>query len=1791
MTLLNTASIFVSSVVNTFKSVHKMNKKVLRSSTIAFLLILIGYSSATLAEDQSRTARFKQAPMAVGPVKAVPYVQKKTGVYTKVSGDLIGLQQEYTAYTSLPASAKKDPFTPSIELMRVADGYVVVDAVAVGDTDALYNQMLAMGAINLSSYGRYVSARVPMSMLDQLAGLSQLKFARPFYAETRTGSVLSQGDEAQASDIVRDTMLPPAYTGAGFDIGVLSDSYDCGNPALLTDAADDIASGDLPAGGVTVVQEEPGCGSASDEGRGMLQLVHDVAPGSDLLFHSAFGGVAAFASGIGALQSAGADVIVDDVFYFSEPMFQDGAIAQAADAVFALGVPYFSSAGNSATESYESPFSVSGNLGPSGFYTHDFDPGPGVDDLQMIDVPVGAGFTMTFQWNQPYGGATTDLDIFIVAADNSTILAAGGNVNIGGDPLEIFAFNNTGAFDFDGLPGADTTFNVLIENFQGTPPDIIKYSHSETAVTIMEYDTASGTSFGHSSAAGAAAVGAAPYFNTPAFGQTPPLQESFTSRAGVPILFDTGGTPLAAPVFRPKPNFTGPDGGNTTFFGNDIGADADTDPNFFGTSASAPHVAAGAALLLEADPTLTPSQVYSVIADSAIDMGTAGFDIDTGTGLVQFDDAEAAIANGSPTLESITSQTGRTGDVLVFNLDATVTADPEGDNIAFSQTGMPEPACVLADGGSGTGTITCTLTDNETGRYAVAVSATDDGSPPRSDIQGFYLTANPNASPTINQIPISQTMDDGDPPLVLDFSASDTDPGDVLTFSTFGRPSFCAFDTADPMGPDTAQMSCDPGFNNTGVYIITVKASDDGAPIRAAATTFVLSVANVNRDPTWDPIDDASVDEGQQIIINGTATDPDVPDPLILDLEVDEPPFCVGVDNGDGTGTLTCNPTFADAGVYPMTALVFDSFGGSDSEAFTLTVNDVNVPPELDFISDVSLANNGNVVINLTSSDFDGNNVTLSGAGVPGFCTESYPAGLGTGSLDCSPGGAGDNGPYDVTITATDDGVPNLQDQQTFRIQVVNPGSENLPPTLTVTGNVPVDDMDELTITLSSSDPNGDNMSFATNTTGVPAFCVLNDGNGSGSIVCNPSFGDEGSYPVAVRVTDDGAPPLTTTELINIVVTHFNIVPVAAASVDQEVVNLELVFLDGFGSSDFETAFENLLFSWRFVAKPPGSAVNDSVIFDRFTDEPSFIADADGTFILELSVTDEDGAVDVDTVSVTADTAQTLWFADGLNGRIDIRDAVTGLSASTGGAGYGFRISGVTVSNVPGMAVDPTTNIAYAAINRSGQTASELATFDPFFTILTGFADGTLLGSMGDRVYGIDFDSSGNLYAITADDSVADVVTPETLFSVDKSNGSMTLVQDLDDGGAPGEAIAFNRDTGTLFHASGTSFESVDTVGMTTTNIGFSGDMPGGYVLDGMTYDRDRDLLVGTRRDTSGGSFFTVTDAGVVADIYTGQASFIWQDIAFWDLAFQAPTALAANGDQTGDGNADILFRNSGDGQNTLWGMTGSTRDANTAVETVGTSWSIVGDGDYNGDGFQDILWRSDTGQVAIWLMQGATRIANLALPTVSDLNWTVVGDGDYNCDGEADILWRNTLTGANAIWQINGGQRTANYGVLTVSNTDWVVIADGDFTGDGKADILWRNTSTGVVALWEMDGAAREFNLFVATVGLDWVVVGDGDMNDDDIADVLWRKSDGQNALWTMNGASFANIAVEAVTNTAWVVAGNRDYDGDGIADILWYNTGTGELVFWGMNSGARLSNEAIDKVTQPGWGVVNLN
>jgi subtilisin family serine protease len=455
-------------------------------------------------------------------------------------------------------------------------------------------------------------------------------------------------------------------------VGILSDSFDaaaigCAGPldpgVEMTTAADDVASGDLPV--VNVLQDILGCGSI-DEGRGMAQLIYDVAPGTDMSFRSAFNGYADFAQGIVELADAGATVIVDDIIYLAEPMFMDGLIAQATDEVNARGIPYFSSAGNRAYNSYEDAFRASGEFGLFGGERHDFDPDAGVDTLQSITVPPGSLTVVSFQWDEPFftdtnglAGSSNDIDVVLYDSAGVPCLAGceGGNVvqlfgisdNLAsGDPLEIF-----GIFNFGNTPA---TIDMALELFAGAVPGRVKYVYFDP-MDINEFDTMSGASYGKAMANGAFGTGAAAWFNTRPFNPScticrPAAINGFSSAGGTPILFDAQGNRLPEPEIRNKPNATGPDGGDTTFFGFRLGfkvpRDAREYPNFFGTSASAPHVAAVAALMLEASPWLDADDIFAILESTADDMDDrrtpdpdVGFDFGTGYGFVN---AEKALA-------------------------------------------------------------------------------------------------------------------------------------------------------------------------------------------------------------------------------------------------------------------------------------------------------------------------------------------------------------------------------------------------------------------------------------------------------------------------------------------------------------------------------------------------------------------------------------------------------------------------------------------------------------------------------------------------------------------------------------------------------------------------------------------------------------------------------------------------------------------------------------------------------------------------------------------------------------------------------------------------------------------------------------------------------------------------------------------------------------------------------------------------------------------------------------------
>lgn len=98
----------------------------------------------------------------------------------------------------------------------------------------------------------------------------------------------------------------------------------------------------------------------------------------------------------------------------------------------------------------------------------------------------------------------------------------------------------------------------------------------------------------------------------------------------------------------------------------------------------------------------------------------------------------------------------------------------------------------------------------------------------------------------------------------------------------------------------------------------------------------------------------------------------------------------------------------------------------------------------------------------------------------------------------------------------------------------------------------------------------------------------------------------------------------------------------------------------------------------------------------------------------------------------------------------------------------------------------------------------------------------------------------------------------------------------------------------------------------------------------------------------------------------------------------------------------------------------GSSTAFSIAVDTAAIAVRRNLDPDFNGDGQTDILWRNTiTGDNGFWRMAGGTFVDAQPIDwVVPGCGWKIGGVGDFNNDGNADILWRNTWTGDNGIWR-----------------------------------------------------------------------------------------------------------------------------------------------------------------------------
>ncbi len=783
---------------------------------------------------------------------AVASISISTGVQSKpVSAKLgNGLGEIYEAYLSKQVSPQE---TVSNTVAAAAAGYqanAVQDAtgrfmvtihlngqLSIADVEATLGRSGKFQVTGRSSAYRagLVEGWLDVKDVDavsRLRGISAVILS--LIPQTNVGATTQQG-------VVQHRVDKISQNGAGITIAAMSDSYNVSTNAIKE--ANDIASGDLPGAGnpagnttpVTVLQDLT---TGTDEGRAMLQVIHDMAPKARLGFATAGSSQLQFADNIRSLAALPgaprivpgfkADVIVDDIIFLTEPMFSDGIVAQGVNDVTAAGVHFFSSAGNRAsTSAYASDFrfiaptdspTTGSNINltnvPAAYYAggfHNFRADGTRDIAQTILRTSGTGpgnSRLVFQWDDPFdkvtpgtqtyfqtfnftgtpatvdafvnvtAGTPTRIDVFAAAGSDFdaivTVTDPNGVVVInqydtgtdetlfftpavtGNYKVTVGAFGGTvGNFSVQAFAnsqvGITTDFNVLFFDMNGTYLTAVAANNFQTnqpveftgtipyptgassiqmvitrantpvgpAASRLRYLFFDGSQvtipaeyisyqypviYGHNSAKNGHGVAAYSAFR-------PYIPESFTSPGPSTILFDASGNRLNTPEVRLKPDIAAMDGANTTFFVSDSSSDADTFPNFFGTSCAAPNAAAIAALVLQAyggPGSLTVSQMKTLLQKSTfphdLDPYQSKAVIQTTGGVLTINvnadssNTSAAYPSGPLDLRVIDVSYAGTGSVASLTINAQ-TGNTTGGNVNTNIVGLAFDTRAAASGG------------------------------------------------------------------------------------------------------------------------------------------------------------------------------------------------------------------------------------------------------------------------------------------------------------------------------------------------------------------------------------------------------------------------------------------------------------------------------------------------------------------------------------------------------------------------------------------------------------------------------------------------------------------------------------------------------------------------------------------------------------------------------------------------------------------------------------------------------------------------------------------------------------------------------------------------------------------------------------------------------------------------------------------------------------------------------------------------------------------------------------
>lgn len=565
--------------------------------------------------------------------------------------------------------------------------------------------------------------------------------------------------------------------------------------------------------------------------------------------------------------------------------------------------------------------------------------------------------------------------------------------------------------------------------------------------------------------------------------------------------------------------------------------------------------------------------------------------------------------NHPPELNQIGSKTVWENNTLQFTISA---SDPDvgsDDGITYAAGNLPGGAVFDPL----TGIFSWTPGYEQSGSYRnVLFTATDDGIPPMSDSEAITITVgNVNRPPVLAEIGNQNAIEGVELELII----TGTDPdGDFLTYTAASAGSD-ALPSGWSFNAGAQRFRWTPGFEDDGNYQVTFTVTDSGSPSYKDAKTITISVGDVNRSPVLSPIGNRTVNEGSTLSFTITATDPDGDN-----LTYSATNLPSGANFNPSSQRFTWTPGYDRAGSYSNVRFTVTDDGvpsQSESKSITITVVNVNRPPNLNPIGDRTVNEGAEISFTITAADPDDDSLTYSATGLPAGASFNTATQVfrWIPSFDAS-------GEYDIGFAVADNGSPSLSDSETITVTVVN---QNGPPELEPIGNKTINEGSKLSFTISATDPDDkDKLTYSAASDELPSGWKFDARKRQ--FTWTPDSGDSGSYDVTFTVTDDGKPSRSDSETIVITVLNVNNSPVLS-SIGDKIMNENETL--SFTLSATDPDGDDLTYS--ATGLPPGATLNPATGNFNWT---TGYGDA-GTYTVTFTVTDDGSPNQSDSETIT----------------------------------------------------------------------------------------------------------------------------------------------------------------------------------------------------------------------------------------------------------------------------------------------------------------------------------------------------------------------------------------------------------------------------------------------------------------------------------------------------------------------------------------------------------------------------